>query len=37
LGQAARLYNLKDDPHEKKELAATHQEIVEKLQKKIET
>lgn len=31
-----RLYNLKDDPHEKKELSAAHPEIVEKLKKKID-
>ena len=33
--QPVRLYNLKDDPHEKKELSAAHPEIVEKLRKKI--
>jgi arylsulfatase A-like enzyme len=35
--QPVRLYNLKDDPHEKNELSATHPEIVEKLRKKIDT
>ena len=34
--QPIRLYNLKDDPHEKNELSAAHPEIVEKLRKKIE-
>ncbi len=34
--QPDRLYNLKDDPHEKDEMSATHPEIVEKLRKKIE-
>ncbi|MEX0792004.1 MAG: sulfatase [Pirellulaceae bacterium] len=31
-----RLYNLKDDPHEKNELSASHPEIVVKLRQKIE-
>lgn len=35
--QPVRLYNLKDDPHEKNELSAAHPEIVERLRKKIET
>ncbi len=34
--QPIRLYNLKDDPHEKNEVSAAHPEIVEKLRKKIE-
>lgn len=34
--QPVRLYNLKDDPHEKTELSSAHPEIVEKLRKKIE-
>ncbi len=34
--QATRLYNVKDDPHEKNELSDKHPEIVEKLRKKIE-
>lgn len=34
--QPVRLYNLKDDPHEKNELSAAHPEVVEKLRKKIE-
>lgn len=31
-----RLFNLKDDPHEKKDLAASHSEIVQRLKKEIE-
>jgi len=31
-----RLYNLKDDPHEKKDLAASRTEIVQRLKKEIE-
>lgn len=34
--QATRLYNVKDDPHEKNELSDKHPEIVDKLRKKIE-
>lgn len=34
--QPIRLYNIKEDPHEKNELSSTHPEIVEKLRKKIE-
>lgn len=34
--QATRLYNVKDDPHEKNELSKKHPEIVETLRKKIE-
>jgi arylsulfatase A-like enzyme len=34
--QPVRLYNLKDDPHEKNEISAAHPEIVEKLREKIE-
>jgi len=34
--QPVRLYNLKDDPHEKSEVSALHPDIVEKLTKKIE-
>jgi arylsulfatase A-like enzyme len=34
--QPVRLYNLKDDPHEKNELSATHPDIVNELRKKIE-
>lgn len=34
--QPVRLYNIKEDPHEKNELSAAHPEIVEKLRKKIE-
>jgi arylsulfatase A-like enzyme len=34
--QPVRLYNLKDDPHEKNELSAAHPGIVEKLRRKIE-
>jgi arylsulfatase A-like enzyme len=34
--QPLRLYNLKDDPHEKNELSSAHPEIVEKLRRKIE-
>jgi arylsulfatase A-like enzyme len=34
--QPVRLYNLKDDSHEKNELSATHPEIVGKLRAKIE-
>lgn len=34
--QPLRLYNLKDDPHEKNELSAAHPEVVEQLRKKIE-
>jgi arylsulfatase A-like enzyme len=34
--QPVRLYNLKDDPHEKNELSSAHPGIVEKLRKKIE-
>jgi len=34
--QRVRLYNLKEDPHEKNELSADHPDIVEKLRKKIE-
>ena len=30
------LYNLKKDPHEKNDLAASHPEIIERLKKKIE-
>jgi hypothetical protein len=29
-----RLYNIKDDPHEKNDLSAVHPEIVEELRKK---
>lgn len=32
-----RLYNLKDDPHEKNELSSAHPEIVAKLREKIQT
>ncbi len=34
--QQVRLYNLKDDPHEKNELSSAHPEVVEKLRKKVE-
>jgi arylsulfatase A-like enzyme len=34
--QPTRLYHLKNDPHETKELSARHPEIVERLRKKIE-
>jgi arylsulfatase A-like enzyme len=34
--QPVRLYNLKDDPHEKNELSGKHPDIVDKLRKKIE-
>jgi hypothetical protein len=34
--QPIRLYNVKNDPHEKNELSSTHPEIVEKLSKKIQ-
>ena len=34
--QPLRLYNLKDDPHEKNELSSAHPEVVEKLRTKIE-
>jgi arylsulfatase A-like enzyme len=34
--QPVRLYNLKDDPHEKSEISAAHPEIVEKLRKEID-
>jgi arylsulfatase A-like enzyme len=34
--QATRLYNVKDDPHEKNELSKKHPEMVETLRKKIE-
>ncbi len=34
--QPVRLYNLKDDPHEKSEVSALHPEIVEMLKRKIE-
>ncbi len=34
--QPVRLYNLRNDPHEKKEISAAHPEIVEKLRVKIE-
>ena len=33
--EPVRLYNLKDDPHEKNEVSSAHPEIVEKLRKKI--
>jgi hypothetical protein len=31
-----RLYNLKDDPHEKNDLAGANPDVVERLRKKIE-
>ena len=34
--EPVRLYNLKDDPQEKKELSSSHPEIVGRLKKKIE-
>jgi uncharacterized sulfatase len=33
---AFRLFNLKDDPHEKEDLAGKHPEIVQRLKKAIE-
>jgi arylsulfatase A-like enzyme len=34
--QLVRLYNLRDDPHEKHELSTAHPEILDRLRKKIE-
>jgi len=30
-----RLFNFKDDPHEKKDVAAEHPEVIERMRKKI--
>jgi len=35
--QPIRLYNLKDDPHERNELSSAHPDVVERLRRKIET